>query len=407
MLFDNNSEILMKPLSIIKNLILSACLIGIMAGCKPSGEKSFSIQAEIDSISAAFIPDPRMGIGDINVKEDDAGVLILTGETTDPHLRDALIKTLSDKGNRLIDSIIILPDTLLNKKYRGLATLSVINMRKQPEHSAEMVSQAVLGTPVRILKNKESWLLIQTPDQYLGWTESSSVEQMTIEEMAEWKESDRVITIVNSGWIYSATDESGVVGDFTAGCILVKTGYKQGYAKVGLPDGREGYISSRFLMDFNIWKTNVKCTGGSIVKSASSLLGLPYLWGGTSSRGVDCSGFSKTVYFLNGIILYRDASQQALHGMNVDITSDYSQMTPGDLLFFGTRENSKLRVTHVAIYTGDSEYINSSGRVQVNSLDSTRSNYNGYRKNLLLTARRIIGAGDDPGIVNVKSHPWY
>ncbi len=397
----------MKPLSIIRNLIRSACLIVIVAGCKPSGEESFLIRKEIDSISAVFVPDPRMGIRDINVKEDEAGVLILTGETTDPHLRDALIRTLSDRGNELTDSIIILPDTLLNKEYRGLATVSVLNMRKQPDHSAEMVSQAILGTPVKILKNEGSWVLIQTPDHYLGWTESSSVEQMTIQGMAEWKESDRVITIVNSGWIYSSTDESGVVGDFTAGCIFVKTGSEPGYAKVSLPDGREGYISSRFVMDFSKWKTDVKCTGGSIVKSASSLMGLPYLWGGTSSRGVDCSGFSKTVYYLNGIILYRDASQQALHGMNVDITSDYSQLKTGDLLFFGTRENSKLRVTHVGIYTGDSEYINSSGRVQVNSLDSTRSNYNGYRKNLLLTARRIIGADDDPGIVNVKSHPWY
>ena len=118
-------------------------------------------------------------------------------------------------------------------------------------------------------------------------------------------------------------------------------------------------------------------------------------------KAVDCSGFSQSVYYLNGIILLRDASLQALHGLNVDISSGYGQLRPGDLLFFGTKENSKLHVTHVAVYKGDREYINSSGRVMINSLDSTRSNYNGYRVNSLLSAKRIIGVNDDPGIVSI------
>jgi hypothetical protein len=81
-------------------------------------------------------------------------------------------------------------------------------------------------------------------------------------------------------------------------------------------------------------------------------------------------------------------------------------MKPGDLLFFGSRENTKLHVTHVAVYKGDSEYINSSGRVQVNSLDFTRSNYNDRAKSLL-AVKRIIGVIDDPGIIPINSHPWY
>ena len=89
-------------------------------------------------------------------------LLILKGETTNPHIADAIIKTLSNNSNKLVDSIIIFPDTLVNKKYTGLATLSVINIRKQPDHRAEMVSQAVLGTPVRILKNER--VLVIDPD---------------------------------------------------------------------------------------------------------------------------------------------------------------------------------------------------------------------------------------------------
>jgi len=348
-----------------------------------------------------------MGIRDIKVRTGDDGALILTGETTNPHIPDAIIKTLSNTGNRLVDSIIILPDTLINKQYTGLVTLSVINIRKLPDHRAEMVSQAVLGTPVRILKSQSGWLLVQTPDHYLGWTESSSVETMTITAMAEWKRSDRVITTLNTGWIYSSPSGSGITGDFVAGCILERKGEISGFTHVRLPDGREGYINRGSVTDFNKWRRDVRCTGDNLIRYASTFNGLPYLWGGSSSKGFDCSGFSQSVYYLNGIILFRDASLQELHGMKVDISEGYGLLKPGDLLFFGTKENSKLHITHVAIYIGDSEYIHSSGRVKINSLDSTRSNYNGYLVDLLLSAKRIIGADDDPGIGHINSHPWY
>jgi gamma-D-glutamyl-L-lysine dipeptidyl-peptidase len=396
----------MKTVSLIKNIFPAACFILIMTGCMPSIDESGRTQTVIDSISVLFVPDHRMGISDIKVKTGAEGTMILNGETTSALLKETIIKALSNHDNKLIDSILILPDTINNKQFTGLATVSVINIRKQPAHSSELVSQAVLGTPVRILKTDDSWLLIETPDHYIGWTESSSVESMTVKMMEDWKRSDRVITLVNSGWIYSSPGESGIVGDFGAGCIFVKTGDIQGYTKVRLPDGRQGFLNNKSVTDFDTWKANVNCTGENIVRSASTLIGLPYLWGGTSSRAVDCSGFSKTVYFLNGLILFRDASQQALHGLDVEVTPDWGQMKPGDLLFFGSGENSKLHVTHVAIYTGDSEYINSSGRVQINSLDSTRSNYNNRAKSLL-AVKRVIGAIDDPGIIRINSHPWY
>ncbi len=397
----------MNPFSPIKIFIPAVCMIFALTGCNSSIENSGDNQMVIDSISASFIPDRRMGIRDIKVRTGDDGTLILKGETTNPHIADAIIKTLSNNSNKLVDSIIILPDTLINKQYTGLATLSVINIRKLPDHRAEMVSQAVLGTPVRILKNQPGWLLIQTPDHYIGWTESSSVEPMTMKAMAEWKRSDRVITTINTGWIYSSPSGSGITGDFVSGCILEREGEISGFTKVRLPDGREGYINRGAVTDFNKWRRDVICTGDNIVRSASTFTGLPYLWGGSSSKGFDCSGFSQSVYFLNGIILLRDASLQELHGMKVDISQGYGLLKPGDLLFFGTKENSKLHVTHVAVYIGDSEFIHSSGRVMISSLDSTRTNYSGYRKHFLLSAKRIIGADDDPGIGHIESHPWY
>lgn len=386
-------------------LFFLALIISSLTCCSTPAKKD--IQSEIDSISARFVPDKRLGICKISSRAGERNTLILTGETTDFQAKQELIKTLDNKGIILIDSILILPDTVNSKKYMGLVNLSVINLRKDPDHRAELVSQAILGTPVRVLKNNNSWLLIQTPDQYIAWTERSSINLMSRSEMNEWKKSERVIYLENSGWIYSKLGESAIVGDLVAGCILQKTGESQSFVDVILPDGRKGVVYKKAVMSFDTFRNHTIKDAGGVIKSALSLLGVPYLWGGSSTKGVDCSGFVQTVYFNNGLILLRDASLQALHGYPVDLSEGFSLLREGDLLFFGSKENSDLRVTHVAIYKGDSEYINSAGRVMINSLDSTHTNYNSYRRRSLLAARRIIDVDNDPGIVPVMRHLWY
>ncbi len=388
----------------LKIILFIVSTISMLGGCRVSADNG--VRAEIDSLSALTVPDHRLGICDIVIKQGEGGTLILTGETTESSAKNIVIKTLSDQGIKLIDSILILPDTVSNRSYTGLAANSVINLRKHPDHASELVTQAVLGTPLLILKNEDSWYLVQTPDKYIAWTEMSSVAPMTISEMNIWRHSERVISMVNSGWIYASPGASGVIGDIVAGCIFIKKSESGGYIRVILPDGREGYVSSNSVVDFNRWKNNVVCDSAGIVRSALTYTGLPYLWGGTSSKAVDCSGFVQNIYYLNGIILQRDASQQALHGMPVDISKGFGEFRPGDLLFFGSKSDSGIRVTHAAIYLGEGEYINSSGRVMINSLDPLRPDYSN-RESSLLAARRIIGMKDDPGIVQIKLHPWY
>ena len=396
---------LLKLKHLIYNFIFLSGIISILISCRPYSAKNK--QSEIDSIAYKLVPDQRIGICRITVKTGKEGTLVLNGETTNSEAKQEIISTLSNHGISLVDSILILPDTIQNEKFRGLVTLSVINLRKEPDHRSELVSQAILGTPVLILKNEDSWLLIQTPDNYIAWTEKSSVSMMTSAEMSSWKQADRVIYLENSGWIYTSPDQTGVVGDLVAGCILKKTGESKGYAKIILPDGREGFINNRKVMNFGSWKSQVLCTEDNVCRIASTFLGLPYLWGGSSSKAVDCSGFVQSVYFMNGIILSRDASLQARHGLEVDISNGYNQLKRGDLLFFGSRENSVPHVTHVAIYQGDNEYINSAGKVMINSLDPNDINYSGYRANSLLMAKRIIGVVSDNGIVPVIKHAWY
>jgi cell wall-associated NlpC family hydrolase len=116
-------------------------------------------------------------------------------------------------------------------------------------------------------------------------------------------------------------------------------------------------------------------------------LGLPYFWGGNSPKGFDCSGFTKTIYRMNGIELPRDANMQALAGQPVELDSTYSHLQPGDLLFFGPRTE---RITHVAMYLGNRRFIHSDGMVRINSFSPKDDNYSEYRVRGLRLARRFL-----------------
>jgi len=158
-------------------------------------------------------------------------------------------------------------------------------------------------------------------------------------------------------------------------------------------------------MPFAKWLDSRKPTAANIVSTAKHFLGFPYLWGGTSIKGMDCSGFTKTCFYLNGVVLLRDASEQAQTGENVDISQSLDLLQPGDLIFFGP---GKEKVRHVGLYIGKGEFIHSSGYVHISSLIPGTPNYDDWNAARLLCAKRILTQIDhDPGIVSISKHPYY
>ncbi|MCK9629778.1 MAG: C40 family peptidase, partial [Bacteroidales bacterium] len=147
------------------------------------------------------------------------------------------------------------------------------------------------------------------------------------------------------------------------------------------------------------------------INTARQFVGFPYMWGGTSIKALDCSGFTKTTYYLNGVILERDASQQAKFGDSISLANNFAALQAGDLLFFGSKatKDKKERISHVAIYIGKGEFIHSATSVRINSLLPDAANY--YEGSTrLVRARRVITRIDKvegDGILTIRNHPWY
>lgn len=364
----------------------------------------------INQLKEKFAPDKRVAIFNIMAEGSD-NKIIINGETNLPEAKTDLDKILKESKINFDNKAEILPSENLNGKIFGVINLSVANFRSKPDHPAELVTQAILGTPVKVYKKGEDgYYLVQTPDGYISWLDDDGFTLMNENQWNEWKSSSKIIYLKEYGFSYSEADEkSQTVSDLTAGNLLKIIGEDGNFFLVNYPDGRVAYVKKDEAKLFDEWYSSLNPTGETILKTAYRFMGIPYLWGGTSAKGMDCSGFTKTVYFLNGIILARDASQQVNTGELVDTENGWENLQAGDLLFFGRRANGdkKERITHVAIYIGDGDFIHAAGRVKINSFNRSKSYYSDYRKSGFIRAKRILTSVGKNGIEKILDNSFY
>jgi SH3-like domain-containing protein len=364
----------------------------------------------INETKTKFAPDSRVAMFVVEATQENESI-ILNGETNLRSAKEELLSKVSLKERKIVDNIELLPQAALGEKTFAIVNLSVVNLRKEPKHSAEMVTQSLLGTPVNVLKKaKDGWYLIQTPDSYLGWVDDDAIQLMKKNEYEDWLHSKKIIVNKIYDHCYSTEDIKGqIVSDIVQGNILKVLAEKEKFYEVQFPDNRNAFVEKENAMFINDWLSSIELSGKSILNLAHKYMGVPYLWGGTSVKGFDCSGFTKTVYYMHGIVLPRDASQQVNIGEVVDINNGLDNLIAGDLLFFGTKgtDSTKERVTHVGIYISDLDFIHEGGRVQINSFDPKKDNYSKYRTNTFLRAKRILSSVGKNGVQLVKYLQFY
>lgn len=266
----------------------------------------------------------------------------------------------------------------------AMSTTAVIrttyaDVREEPNQRSELFTQLLLGDVVAILEEKDRWVRVRLFDQNEGWIHRGYLHfgEGGVDEIST---ANRICVTSLIAQVFSRPDaKSPVVIVATEGTMLTTATLQGHWYEVVLPDGQRGWVFNKHVRPA---VSLPRLSGEEIVKRARRFLGVPYLWGGTTSVGLDCSGLTQHCYRVLGKILPRNSSQQAETGEAIDSGADWSNLHPGDLLFFAENE----RVDHVAISTGGPGIIHaalSNGMVKEENLTERL-------KQMFHSARRIV-----------------
>ena len=289
-------------------------------------------------------------------------------------------------------------------KRMAVVETSTCHMRIAPDYESALETQELMGTVVEIVGESGYWREIVSPQPYKAWTTEKTLVEMTAEEIKEYEAAPKYMFTELYGHVYmEPSEKSQTLCDLVGGDVMRmalkngKAAIKGKWAMVMLPSGKTGWVPKTAVKTLGE-RTKIRMGGGAdnmisiekmeaIIASAHQLLGVPYLWGGMSAKGVDCSGLVRISAIMNDVLLPRNASQMIKCGIPVQL----DQLHRGDLVFFGTpaTEEKPRRVTHVGIYLGDNRIIHSSHMVRINSLNPEDADYyeNAHR---LIAACRLF-----------------
>ncbi|MGC8785118.1 MAG: NlpC/P60 family protein [Armatimonadota bacterium] len=294
---------------------------------------------------------------------------------------------------------------------RAVVVHNVVKMHAQPNGESEQVSQTILGHTLLLSTPpapEENWLKVQTDDNYTGWVRRKQVRLLGEDE--EYPTQGQAYR-VNALWAFVREKPDIQAPHLT---IAPMSAWLEGlewhgdWLHVRLPDGCEGWVSVQDVTSQWVTVTRIgslRVEGmvisrgesteryvvpragwqNALVYTAKRLLGVPYLWGGSSPFGLDCSGFVQLVYRMCGLVIPRDADLQAEFDRTIEVS--LADVQPGDLIFFaGGNDQHRRTITHVGMIVDGEHFIHSSGGVGVNitPLDEP------YYRSILWGVRRVI-----------------
>jgi hypothetical protein len=328
-------------------------------------------------------PDPRSTVFDVAVEAREDG-FALVGHTTDDALVDELLAEARRRAGMpaLVDDVARLPVTDADGRH-GLIRTSTAPLYGSPTLPAPQISELLLGMRVEILDRADRWLRVRCEDGYLGWLHAGYAQTGDETWACAWERGERGESVVSLGaeWIEGDSD-SRIWLPWGARLTRHSGAYR-------LLSDRSGTIGAGEVVDTDRLSDRFPQRGESIARTARRWLGAPYLWGGVTPSGVDCSGLAQAVLWMHGIAAPRDSDQQQRLGAPVPAGYGFEDVRPGDLLFFAERGT---RITHVAFSLGAATILHASVSnwgVAINDLTGGADLEDRLRRTFVF-ARRVV-----------------
>lgn len=377
---------------ILKTLIAKLAILWVFTLLISGCNKEFDAEDSriLSDIERRYCPDKRICIWDIKMNPKGRKMK-LNGVTDLPAALASLQDSLLTNGFIVdTDHVTVYPDTTLQGALYALPKAAVLNIRSQPSFSAELSTQGLMGWPVRLKTRQGNWFLVQTQDGYIGWANKDALRLMEERELGEYINSPLFVIHDEKDPIRTSPDGPALQDAALGALVKTTRNQTETYQQIELPNGFTGWIRLEQLIPYPSY-TRQTYDRQNYTSLALEWMGRPYQWGGTSSRSMDCSGFTKMTFHRLGYNFPRDASQQVFIGDTVTMDPDLPGVIPGDLLFFGTKGTDGMRdkITHVGIYLGNGRMIHASGQVQVQSLRKSDPDFAPERYQTFLIAKRI------------------
>lgn len=296
----------------------------------------------LDDVRRRFVPDDRLGVFDVRVETETAGLRAVRGTTTSGPARDAVRRLATDAG--LTAEVRVLPDPVLGDHVAAIATAAVVPLQAEPRVAISRASEVLHGESLVVLERADAWLRVRARDGYHGWIHEGYVAVGTADWASDWE----ARASIRSLGCEVRCDDARVRLPLGARLAAWRDGTLE------TADGRHGQLVGGMVRPDSEARAEARLVAPT--EWALRWFGAaPYAWGGRTEWGCDCSGLVQAVFAARGVPLPRDSDQQLAVGREVRLEATGRGYEAGDLLFFAEQG----RVGHVAIWAGAGRIVHS------------------------------------------------